>query len=808
MTETNFPYYLARLFQLVSTNENLIEGVRLRLAQNALFNPFAAFRRMDVQALGYLTSEDVAAFMAKFNNRVGQAEAEFLFQNNQNKMPYNDFLNLVMTKSNPSLKNKLLEGSKQFAQQKSFTELDNYTIDQVIAEVLQKEIEYQIDFERLRASFHAPGVDFNNLYCRIDTARTGFIDYPSLDAFMREFKLEYTREDFAGLLRRVDKSNNHKINFLDFKNGLFPPFHNKPIQGEFTSLYKSVASTNLPSQQQQYLQSASNQQYQQTPSSQYVQQTPSSQYVQSPHFTSQNFFAGTGSTQQFQQPLNTPTANGQSVGQMTFSPPKPSTNLLQNYYRTDIPYADQLESAKYVNDPNNNNNGQNQTALWNQMEQNKNLDMPRVLNDYNISKEQYFSNANVINTGNLPHSTLSQELPPFSQTPSEPQFINTIPYRAIYEEKSTAGKEAMTSGTRSRSTARVEGVNPNYYLPENGGGYNSSFRRDRPMSSAGRLAGTSMRQQAYEGPVSPLKDRQYDPLYAQYWNLKDPNDQTVVNSNNYFTKPPSDFSKYNPKLYSYFVPYYNPPQVDEKNNFQRYPENPFRFTDHNHYFKNYYSHLKNQYYDYYYSGKLGEKGAFIDEPVRISTNGGDPAPVGNESEMDPMKTYPKYIPYRALQQSNYGNLVGNTMNQSAGFLNRSRAGGYAERSRQEALAAAGLSSNVGGKLDEFRASVESWKMKSTMKPGTPSGRAGRKVFNVDYMYSVDDLKSANDKVGNAPLVSGERYKKPLYGENPSGNVVIEDSEDQRDYNFVNEKYQNMWMKSGTSSLRNSKKSEY
>jgi len=108
---------------------------------------------------------------------------------------------------------------------------------------------------------------------------------------------------------------------------------------------------------------------------------------------------------------------------------------------------------------------------------------------------------------------------------------------------------------------------------------------------------------------NPLENRFQDPIYSSYWNYSRDHNATITPSitQEYHNKLPYDYKKYENydfrKSNSKFVPYFNPSFVEReyKPDFYRYPENPFKYTDHEHYFKNYYSGLRSNYYDKYYN---------------------------------------------------------------------------------------------------------------------------------------------------------------------------------------------------------------
>lgn len=117
----------------------------------------------------------------------------------------------------------------------------------------------------------------------------------------------------------------------------------------------------------------------------------------------------------------------------------------------------------------------------------------------------------------------------------------------------------------------------------------------------------------------------------------------------YHNSLPYDYKKYENydfrKTHSKFVPYFNPSFVERehKPDFYRYPSNPFKYTDHEHYFKNYYSGLRSSYYDKYYHSSP-EKGKHeYSQPATHYENTSRPYGNYQTSQEEPLRFYqPKY----------------------------------------------------------------------------------------------------------------------------------------------------------------------
>jgi len=135
------------------------------------------------------------------------------------------------------------------------------------------------------------------------------------------------------------------------------------------------------------------------------------------------------------------------------------------------------------------------------------------------------------------------------------------------------------------------------------------FQRSKVASMRNSLMYQTVPETNYEKSYlkSPIEHRHLDPIYNRYWNQdKEHNETLSPDYFNYVVK--RTLFDYQGKTYDskpFYPSYYNQSLVETNyfSNLQRYPENPFRYTDHRHYFQNYFSKLRRNYYDDYYNVK-------------------------------------------------------------------------------------------------------------------------------------------------------------------------------------------------------------
>jgi len=136
-------------------------------------------------------------------------------------------------------------------------------------------------------------------------------------------------------------------------------------------------------------------------------------------------------------------------------------------------------------------------------------------------------------------------------------------------------------------------------------------------------------------PHNPMEHRHLDPVYNSYWAYHRDHNRTL--SPEYFHKIRSqnllDSFRKNTFLSSTGKNhhYFNPAYVESSaSDFQRFPYNPFRYTDHEHYFQGYYGNLRNNYYErYYHHTPYIEKVTLANPSKRLDTAKASPIKIKN-----------------------------------------------------------------------------------------------------------------------------------------------------------------------------------
>ena len=124
---------------------------------------------------------------------------------------------------------------------------------------------------------------------------------------------------------------------------------------------------------------------------------------------------------------------------------------------------------------------------------------------------------------------------------------------------------------------------------------------------------------------NPMEQRHLDPVYNSYWAYHRDHNKTL--SPEYFHKVKSQnlLDNFRKNTFSatgrnHHHHYFNPAYVESAaSDFQRFPYNPFRYTDHEHYFQSYYGNLRNNYYErHYHHTPYAEKVTTLASPSKTT----------------------------------------------------------------------------------------------------------------------------------------------------------------------------------------------
>lgn len=215
---------LAQLLKSIADGEKEIEVTRQVVAEQREFEPYTAFKRIDRDGNSQLTVYEVIDFLRDNDLIVLERDIHNLFkiydENKDGRLSYSEFLNLVLPKTSPSLRQLCTQRESYYV---SRYETLPYEVEWALARVFDKEINYARKIELLKEDL-ALRYDFNLLdaYKLIDEDRTGAVDLDAIYIFLKRNHIVTSESDILALLRRADTDNDGKLTYSEFADAITP----------------------------------------------------------------------------------------------------------------------------------------------------------------------------------------------------------------------------------------------------------------------------------------------------------------------------------------------------------------------------------------------------------------------------------------------------------------------------------------------------------------------------------------------------------------------------------------------------------
>ena len=234
---------LAQLLKNIADGEKEIEVVRQVLAEQPDFEPYTAFKRIDRDGSGYISTWELHNFLRDNDLHVLEKDIHNLYKvfdlNQDGRITYTEFLNIVLPKTSPSLRQ--LATSRQSYYVARYETLP-YEVEWALARVFDKEINYFRKVELLKEDL-ALRYDFNNhnAFRLIDEDRNGFIDLDAIYLFLKRNQIPVTDGDIQALLNRTDRDGDGTLSYSEFVDAI-TPLHSLPLASGIRSPVKERSS--------------------------------------------------------------------------------------------------------------------------------------------------------------------------------------------------------------------------------------------------------------------------------------------------------------------------------------------------------------------------------------------------------------------------------------------------------------------------------------------------------------------------------------------------------------------------------------
>ncbi len=211
---------LANYFSTMKVLDEEIEEVRSELCQNPNFIPKALFDTIDIDQKGYITLNDFKIYL---NNHFLPFEEQCLRRLIHNfdkdhdfSIDYEEFLGLVLTKSNSSIANNVTNKIID----------ENYRMDPSIDNIFIKLLKLELNLVKTLSKI-ADELKYSKDFTTYEaflciTKNEKYITVENLGEFLNECNINIESYDPFNLMCRLDNDGDGKISYEEFINIFFP----------------------------------------------------------------------------------------------------------------------------------------------------------------------------------------------------------------------------------------------------------------------------------------------------------------------------------------------------------------------------------------------------------------------------------------------------------------------------------------------------------------------------------------------------------------------------------------------------------
>ncbi|CAD8095798.1 unnamed protein product [Paramecium primaurelia] len=214
---------LITIIRTILITEREVEELKITLAENIRFDISDAFRAIDSNMKGYITSQDIFRFMCKNGFSVHQKFCDFwifTWSKGDDKLRYQLFLEFIVPKYDR-------DAAMQCIVRKLYSETGKYKLsfylEEFVAKLIYKEIDYlrTIEIDKMNLA-QLVEWKFTTVFKYV-AGNLPVIDKRCLDQLLNKFEIQsLTQQEYNMFLKRFNRNEDMILQKDEFSDAIFP----------------------------------------------------------------------------------------------------------------------------------------------------------------------------------------------------------------------------------------------------------------------------------------------------------------------------------------------------------------------------------------------------------------------------------------------------------------------------------------------------------------------------------------------------------------------------------------------------------
>ena len=199
----------------IAKKEKEVEINRQILAQNSNFDIFQLFSYMDREKKNYIDTFNIMDFFHRNAIYPNKIIIDFLIllydDDNDNKLSYTEFLNMILSQNNISLRKSTREKIGSFNNKNDIS----FEIEHCVLKLLEKEVDFIVSVNKIIFEIKEKK-DFNihNIFHLLIGYQ--YITHESLTNYFNKKYISFTNDDINFIMKRIDLNKDGKVDFKEF----------------------------------------------------------------------------------------------------------------------------------------------------------------------------------------------------------------------------------------------------------------------------------------------------------------------------------------------------------------------------------------------------------------------------------------------------------------------------------------------------------------------------------------------------------------------------------------------------------------